>query len=47
MLTMGSGISQDELKERHRKGEEIVVATRREIEVLQEQLREQKERLER
>lgn len=36
----------DELKERHRKGEEIVVATRREIEVLQEQLREQKERLE-
>ena len=37
---------QDELKERHRKGEEIVVATRREIEVLQEQLREQKERLE-
>ena len=37
---------QDELKERHRRGEEIVVATRREIEVLQEQLREQKERLE-
>ena len=37
---------QDELKERHRKGEEIVVVTRREIEVLQEQLREQKERLE-
>lgn len=37
---------QDELKERHCKGEEIVVATRREIEVLQEQLREQKERLE-
>ena len=36
----------DELKERHRKGEEIVVATRREIEMLQEQLREQKERLE-
>ena len=36
----------DELKERHRKGEEIVVVTRREIEVLQEQLREQKERLE-
>ena len=32
------------MKERHRKGEEIVVATRREIEVLQEQLREQKER---
>ena len=29
---------QDELKERHRKGEEIVVATRREIEVLQELL---------
>jgi len=37
---------QDELKERHRKGEEIVVATRREIEGLQEQLREQKGRLE-
>lgn len=35
-----------ELKERHLKGEEIVVATRREVEELQKQLNEQKKALE-